>query len=193
MAKRRKYEPSTILPESLRERVQIRPWTRDDVPFCRDTFRMSHAKSRMFGRCTDPNRIKHAATGRFYNMMQWADFYVCSHVEGEPSYGWIAVTPLQTNTIVWFVYVKETYRRMGLARHMINPHWRGRIYYPFDTRKAANFAERFQAKYDPFIYEELLYERPDKESLYLRKFAAGEHRREQAEGRPSETSEDIHG
>ena len=173
---RKKYQPTTILPESLRERVQLRHWTRDDVPFCRDTFRMSHAKSKMFGRCTDEKRIRHAATGRFYNFMQWADFYILSHVEGEPSYGWIAITPLQTNTIIWFVYVKEAYRRMGLARYMINPLWQGRIYYPFDTRKAAAFAERFQAKYDPFIYEELIHERPDKESLYLRKFTTREYR-----------------
>lgn len=189
---RRKYKPTIILPEALAERVTLRPWTQDDVYFCRDSFKMAHKKSKQFSRCVNERDVIKGADARFHHFMEWADFYILTHREGAPILGWIAVTPLQTNTIIWFVYVKHAFRQMGLARHMIDKFWNGRIYYPFDTRKAANFAERFKALYNPFIYEELCFDRPDKKTLYLRKFATGEHGRESAEGRPRETPEDIH-
>lgn len=168
---RRKYKPTIILPDALAERVTLRTWTRDDVGFCKDTFRMAHKKSKHFSRCVNEKEVIKGADTRFDRFVEWADFYILTHAEGEPILGWIAVTPLETNTIVWFVYTKHAYRHMGLARYMINKFWNGRIYYPFDTRKAANFAERFKALYNPFIYEELCFDRPNKEAVYLRKFA----------------------
>lgn len=188
----RKYKPTIVLPDVLKERVLIRPWVRDDVYFCRDSFRMAHMKSKQFGRCVKERDVIKGANGRFHRFMEWADFYMLTHADGEPILGWIAVTKLQTNTIVWFVYVKHSYRKMGLARHMIDSCTHGNLYYPFDTRKAANFALKFRATYDPFIYEELCFDRPDKETLYLRKFATGECGREQATRGSGETAEDLH-
>lgn len=192
MARRRRYKPKTILPDELMERVTLRKAVHDDVYFCRDTFKMAHKKSKQFSRCTVERDVIRGADARFHHFLNWADLYVCTHVEGEPILGWIAVTPMQVNTIVWFVYTKHAYRHMGLARFMINNFWRGRIYYPFDTRRAGDFAEKFQAHYNPFIYEELCFERPDKESVYLRKFATGEQRRIEAKGGTVEASEDFH-
>ena len=139
--------------------ARVRKYQADDIAFVRDSFTTGAANS------PDLIYLPHNTTKprlrtRFENILKVAEVYIVHHIdEEEPLYGWLAVTNLQTHSIVWWVYVKSGYRGLGfaklLAQYVKHPK---KIIFPMSSQISKELARKYNATFDPFIYEELCLE-----------------------------------
>lgn len=139
-------------------KTSFRRYTKADFAFCRDSFFKGASQAPEF-RGLDQNIKKPGFRTRFERFEPFAEISLITHEEGEPIYGWIAVTNLETSTIVWWIYVKNGYRRFGFARRL----WEHAVehptvFFPFRSIIQEKLASKVGAIWNPFVYEDLCFE-----------------------------------
>jgi hypothetical protein len=140
-------------------KARIRKYQPEDIPFVRDSFTIGAANS------PDLIYLPHSITKprlrtRFDHIVKVSEIWVAHHTEeDEPLYGWLAVTNLPSYSIVWWVYVKNGYRGLGFAELLASKitHQK-KIVFPMSSQISKELAKKYDAVYDPFIYEELCLE-----------------------------------
>lgn len=137
----------------------VRLYTPDDLAFCRDSFYKAASLAHDYS-SLDHNISKPGFRRRFERFSNVAEIWIIGHAEyNEPLFGWIAVTNLQSHSIVWWVYVKNGYRGLGFGQELLKKvKHRDAIVYPWRSRISNTLAVNYAAKYNPFVYEDLCFE-----------------------------------
>lgn len=143
----------------------IRPFQSSDFAFCRDSFYKGASQAPGF-RAMDQNIKKPGFRERFSRFEPFAEISLITHPEQEPIYGWIAVTNLETISIVWWVYVKGGYRRFGFARQLWNHAVKNNtVHYPFRSISSEKLGSKVNATFNPFVYEDLCFENQENSDI----------------------------
>jgi GNAT superfamily N-acetyltransferase len=147
--------------------TRIRDYQESDLPFCRDSFYKGAASSPEFIGM-DQNIAKPGFRSRFDRIFEWADIrIICDANHEEPIFGWVAVTNLTSQSIIWWVYVKSGYRNFGFARDLIEATVKhDQVFYPWRSRASNALAISFNASFNPFVYEDIIYN-ANKKAVYI--------------------------
>jgi hypothetical protein len=140
-------------------KARIREYQPEDIPFVRDSFTTGASNS------PDLIYLPHSTTKprlrtRFDHIVKVSEIWVAHHIEEEePLYGWLAVTNLPSHSIVWWIYIKSGYRGLGFASLLASKiKHKKSIIFPMTSQISKELAKKYNATFDPFIYEELCLE-----------------------------------
>lgn len=140
--------------KELESKVRIRKATEADVPFIFSSWLRSYRTSRFAGEMN--NTIYFSEHHKvIQRLLQSCEVYIaCSEKDGTDIYGWICAERVQGIFCLHFVYVKHTYRNLGIGKMLLNAyaHEPGLAsVYTHQTVMALRLAAKFNMTYSPYI------------------------------------------
>lgn len=99
-----------------------RPYSESDIPFIRSSWANSYYKGCTNHKDIDPqefHRMHRLLIDRFFERSNGT--VVVVHFENEPDIimGWIAVEIISTHMIIHYVYIKNSFKQMGILDNLI--------------------------------------------------------------------------
>ena len=132
--------------DALAEVTVFRDPVPADVPFILDSWIRSFRESPWAG-CVPNNQFYDVTRSAIEGLLERGAKLVvaCSRVDSDQILGWACTEKVRGGDAAHFVYVKDPYRRRGLATELLNhgtanPQAQDRKFYTFRTRCASYFS-----------------------------------------------------
>jgi ribosomal protein S18 acetylase RimI-like enzyme len=134
--------------------ILLRPANKDDIGFIFNSWLKSYKSSKFTEQI--PNEIYYAEHHKIIeNLLQQYNVIIAANQE-DPNqlYGFICAGLTDGIFTLHYLYVKHTFRRMGIANSLLNAFEHNSDYaaiYTHKTRSATSLAEKYNFIYHPYV------------------------------------------
>jgi ribosomal protein S18 acetylase RimI-like enzyme len=140
--------------QSIATQIRLRNATDADVPFIFNSWLKSHRFSPSTSGCQSP--VYFAQHHKLIEgLCKRASIIVaCNDKDLGQIYGYVCCEKIEDNLVVHFIYVKETFRKLGIAKMLLDTQgWRrdAAFFYTHRTRSAEALGDKFLMVYNPYL------------------------------------------